>query len=347
MMRQLTTSALLGAAAFFATALLAAAPASAQSPGAFSRLGFGARGVGMGNAVSADSSASPWYNPALAPFASRQSLTASVGNLSLDRDLQFIQFATPLQRAGIAIGLTHAVVSGIDGRNNDGLHTEDYKTSEFAGFLAFGLQFSERVSGGIGLQLFRSDLIDGLGAVNTVGIDLGLTVRVRKDLRLGLVLDDLLARFSWDSSGLFSSGGKSTTDNFPRRIRLGASHLRMDGRLQLVAEYEARFSSAEVTRASVQLLGDTPIQSLRSEDLTLRSDLLRAGGQFALTDFLSVTAGVDRTVGGAGGAFRPAGGFTLVQSVGALLTNVGYTYAAEPYGLGSAHYISIRLYLEQ
>lgn len=332
---------------FGAICALQGSQAFAQSPAAFSRLGFGARGVSMGNALSADSSASPWYNPALAPFATRQSLTASVGNLSLDRDLQFVQLATPLQRAGIALGLSHAEVSGIDGRNNDGLHTRDYKTSEFAGFLAFGLQFSPRVTAGIGLQLFRSDLIDGLGAVNTVGIDLGVTVLARDDLRLALVLDDLLARFSWDSSSLFSSGGKTSTDNFPRRIRLGASHLRLDGRLQLTAEYEARFSSAEIITSSVDLLGDSPVQSSRTEDLTVRSDLLRVGGQYALTDFLSIAAGLDRTAGAAGGAFRPATGFTLEQSVGALLTHVGYTYAAEPYGMGSAHYISIRLYLEQ
>ncbi|NNE70915.1 MAG: hypothetical protein HKN29_11215 [Rhodothermales bacterium] len=330
-----------------ALAVVLAVDAAAQSPAAFSRLGFGAQGVAMGNAVSADSSASPWYNPALAPFATRQSLTASIGNLSLDRDLQFVQLATPLQRAGIAVGLTHAEVSGIDGRNNDGLHTQDYKTSEFAGFLAFGLRFSKRVTAGIGLQLFRSDLIDGLGAVNTVGIDLGVTALVRDDLRLALVLDDLLARFSWDSSSLFSSGGKTTTDNFPRRIRLGASHLQLDGRLQIVAEYEARFSSAEIARSAVELLGDSPVQTRRTEELTVRSDLFRVGGKYTLTDYLSLSAGLDRTAGAAGGGFRPATGFTLEQSIGALLTHVGYTWASEPYGMGNAHYISLRLYLEQ
>lgn len=320
--------------------------ASAQAPAAFSRLGFGARGVAMGNALAADSSASPYYNPALAPFAKKQSLTTSVGMLSLDRDLQFVQLATPLQRAGIAIGLTHATVSGIDGRNNDGFHTEDYKTSEFAGFLAFGLQFGSRVTGGIGLQIFNSDLLEGLGSVTSVGVDLGFTVRLMDDLRIAFVLDDLLARFTWDSSDLFSSGGKSTTDNFPRRVRLGASKLFYRDRLQVVAEYEARFSTVETVVTATRLLGDSPSQSVRSESLTLRSDMFRAGAAFAATDFLDLYAGLDRTVGGAGGAFRPAAGFSVAQPIGALATHFGYTYAAEPYGLGSAHYISIRLFLE-
>lgn len=321
--------------------------AGAQAPAAFSRLGFGARGVAMGNAAAADSAASPYYNPALAPFATRQSLTASVGMLSLDRDLQFIQLATPLQRAGLAVGLTHSVVSDIDGRNNDGFHTANYSVDEYAGFLAFGLAFTPRVTGGIGLQLFRSDLFDGLGPVKSIGVDLGVTVRAWKDIRLALVLDDLLARFTWDSSDLFSSGGKSTTDQFPRRIRLGASRTFLEGRLQVNAEYEGRFSTVEISSTQVGLLGDRPIQSRTTDTLTLRSDLFRVGAAYAPADFLDLYAGLDRTAGGAGGAFRPAAGFSLSQPVGALGTELGYTYAAEPFGLGSAHYLSIRLYLEQ
>jgi len=326
--------------------LLTTFEAYAQAPASFSRLGFGARGVALGNALVADSSASPYYNPALAPFATRQNLTASIGQLSLDRDLQFIEFRTPLQRAGIAIGLTHAVVSDIDGRNNAGFHTQNFSTSEFAGFLAFGLKFGSRVTGGIGLQFFRSDLFEGLAPVNSIGVDFGVTVRVWKDLRIGLVLDDLLARFSWDTSDLFSSGGKSSSDRFPVRVRLGASKLVYNDRVQLLAEYEARFSDVEIIGSTVDLLGDSPAQFLESSRLTVRSDLFRAGAQFSLADALDVYAGIDRTSGGAGAAFRPAAGFSVDQSLGNLGVNLGYTFAAEPHGLGSAHYILLRLFLE-
>jgi hypothetical protein len=326
--------------------LASLADAQAQAPAAFSRLGFGARGVALGNALAADSSASPFYNPALAPFATRQNLTASIGQLSLDRDLQFVEFRTPLQRAGIAIGLTHSVVSGIDGRDNNGFHTGDISTSEFAGFLAFGLKFGPRFTGGIGLQFFRSDLFDGLGAVNSIGVDLGMTARVWKDIRVGLVLDDLLARFSWDTSDLFSSGGKSSSDRFPVRVRLGASKLVYHNRVQLLAEYEARFSDVELISSTVDLIGDSPVQFAETERLTLRSDLFRAGVKYAVVEALDIYAGLDRTAGGAGGAFRPAAGFSVEQPVGALGLKLGYAFAREPHGLGSAHYISLRLYLE-
>ncbi len=65
---------------------LAATEAHAQAAGAFSRMGFGARGVAMSNALVADASgyASPYYNPALAPFIPRQSLDASAAFMTLD-----------------------------------------------------------------------------------------------------------------------------------------------------------------------------------------------------------------------------------------------------------------------
>jgi hypothetical protein len=130
----------------------------AQAVGSFTRIGFGARGIGVGNALAADRSGntSAFYNPALAPFARGQHLEVATAFMRFDRQLQHLQFGTPLERAGIAAGLVHAGVSSIDGRDSNGFHTDDLSTDEFAFFLGFGLRLSERVSAGINLQLFRS-----------------------------------------------------------------------------------------------------------------------------------------------------------------------------------------------
>ncbi len=47
----------------------------AVSPGAFSRLGFGARGIGLGNAVSSitEGELVSYYNPAITPFQENNS----------------------------------------------------------------------------------------------------------------------------------------------------------------------------------------------------------------------------------------------------------------------------------
>ncbi len=112
-------------------------------PGAFSRMGFGARGMGMGNAISAvkDGNLVSYYNPALAPFQEGNSFQTSYSFLSLDRTLNFINFtrkfemgrqvdadgnAKPKSTAGISVGLINAGVSKIDARDSEGNKTEVY-----------------------------------------------------------------------------------------------------------------------------------------------------------------------------------------------------------------------------
>ena len=63
-------------------------------PGAFSRMGFGARGMGMGNAMSAVITGDmvAYYNPALSVFQEKNSFQTSYSFLSLDRNLNFLSF---------------------------------------------------------------------------------------------------------------------------------------------------------------------------------------------------------------------------------------------------------------
>ena len=118
---------------------------AAQYAGSFSRVGFGARGISLGNGLAGDarSGTTPYYNPAFAPLGVGQNIVASVASLSFDRSLQFLQLSAPLQKkAGFALGLIHASVSNIDGRDKSGFHTANLSVDEYAGFLAFGLKFS-------------------------------------------------------------------------------------------------------------------------------------------------------------------------------------------------------------
>ncbi|MDR3668141.1 MAG: hypothetical protein P4L35_14965, partial [Ignavibacteriaceae bacterium] len=76
------------------TALMAQTQFSSMGdmPGAFSRFGFGARGMGMGNAMSAvtEGNLVSYYNPALSVYQERNSFQTSYSILSLDRSLNFL-----------------------------------------------------------------------------------------------------------------------------------------------------------------------------------------------------------------------------------------------------------------
>lgn len=331
--------------------LVIAAPhleARAQAAGSFARMGFGARGVAMSNALVADafSDGAPYYNPALAPFASGQSLEASAALLSLDRELQFLQFSTPLEpSAGIAGALIHAGVSNIDGRDNSGYHTRDYSTDEFAFLLAFGTHLSSRVTVGVGLQLFRADYLDELEPVNSIGIDLGMMYRATDDLRLGLAVDDLLARYSWDTSDLYGNAGSTTSDRFPVRVRVGAAYRLMGGRAQITAEYESRISSSEHRVRSVELVGDTPSEVVDEERLTMYAARFRAGAEYRPAEAFAIRGGVDRIGADALEGVAPSAGFMVEQPVGPLRMRGEYAFVLEPYSAGGMHLITLRIFL--
>jgi hypothetical protein len=327
--------------------IFAALPSHAQHAGAFARLGFGARGIAMGNAQAADvfGGTSPYYNPALAPLVEGQSISASVSALSFDRSLQFLQLGAPLQeRAGFTVGIVHASVSNIDGRDNSGFHTGSLSVDEYAGFLAFGLKFSDRVSGGINLQIFQSDLYDGLSAARTIGVDLGLAWRIREDLALALVADDLLARYTWDGGSIGGSGSE-VTDTFPRRLRLGAAHSRWDGRWVFSAELESRTTSATYVTYEPRILGDGAARVRNESTLTFQETRFRAGVESRVLDGFAVRAGLEQLGDEMLGTFRPSAGFSAEQPMGELRIRVDYAFGFEAQAGGRMHFVTLRVLL--
>lgn len=331
-----------------AVLLLGPCDVQAQGAGAFARLGFGARGIAMGNALVADASGytSPYYNPALAPFIVQQNLEASAALMTFDRQLQFLQLGTPLRpRAGIAAGLIHAGVSDIDGRDGSGYHTQNYSTSEFAFFLAFGLRMGERVTGGFGLQFFRADYFEGVKPVNSIGLDLGLTVKVTEALRLGFAADDLLARYSWDTSSLLGSEGRTTSDRFPARLRFGGTYQLLQSRLLLSAEYESRFTSSEVRTRDVRLVGNTPREVFESKRLLLHDNRFRVGAEYFPMEILAIRAGIDQLGAGDAGEARPSAGFMIEQPLGKILARAEYAFSLDSFALGTMHLVTLTVYL--
>ena len=328
-------------------ALFLAAPAQAQGPAAFARLGMGARAIAVGGQV-ADLSgdATPYLNPALAPYQDGQAVELSAGALTFDREWQAVQIGTPLRpRAGFAAGVVHGGVSNIDGRDASGQPTGTLQTDEYAFFVAFGIRLGQRVSGGVGLRLYQSDLFDGVTPPTALGLQLGLAARLTDKLSLGLVADDLFARYEWNAS---AAGGGSATDPFARRVTAGAAYslgARPSGRPRgvLSADVELATLAQETTRpAGTQIVGAGVSPDTRDIDATRASVRVRLGGELWLADVFGVRAGVDR-LGGSLDEARPAVGFALRQRFTDLDARVDYTAALEPYGTGILHMATVRL----
>jgi len=286
------------------------------APGSFVTIGYGARAIGMGNALTSlgGKRANSAYNPALAATAVERDVSLSAGILSLDRSLDWVSFTQPLKpTAGLTLGILHAGVSNIDGRDADGVHTEDYSTSENQFSFTFANRFSDRLALGLTLKLYYVKLFQDLSST-TAGFDLGATYAVNDDLTVGVAILDINSKYKWDSSKLYGSSGASTIDKLATRTRIGASYCLPNGIGRAAADVEYASTGRTV---------------------------LRVGSEISVADGISVRCGIDRVSLREKMLAIPSLGFGVEPSIASLLVAVDYAFVFEPYSSGNMHVITL------
>lgn len=306
----------------FALIVLGTALSDAQlagSPGAFARMGFGARGMGLGNAMTAVRTGenSGFYNPAAVAQLKNQHASIAYSSLSLDRSLNSVFFSMPIDtNAGIAFGILNSGVSDIDGRDNDGFKTETYSVSENQFFLSFALRI-RKMTIGLTTKMYYFSLFEKLSST-AVGFDAGIMLPLSQNLTLAAAVKDLNAHYRWETSDLYGQFGNSTINKFPTRQTIGLSYQLNEFGALLSAEYE---------------------HSNR------RTDIIRMGGEFTPIDMLTLRAGIDGWDLSASDQAHPSFGFTLRTDYTDWKPSLNYAYILEPYGLFTIHVISLSIIL--
>lgn len=273
--------------------LLFCTTALAQSyPGSFSRIGLNAKGMAMGNSISAmmEGNVYTYYNPALASFQSGGSVSGSVALMSLGRQLNVITYTQGLKpTAGLSIGLINANVSNIDGRDADGVHTTNLSTNEYLAFFSFSNEFFPGFSLGLNLKMYYYDLYSGLTS-SAYGFDLGGLYEVTGNLSVAAVVTDLGVQYHWDSSNLYGTDGSNFISPFPHIFKVGASYNIPMINSCLTAEYDVAPGSLKGFRAGVEY---APLQILAlragistSNQLNLGTVVTPSFGFGAKIDFL-------------------------------------------------------------
>ena len=297
-------------------------PAYAQlggTAGAFSRMGFGARGIGMGNAMTAVTTGDifGYYNPALISWTEYRSVSASFGILSLDRHLNFLGYSQQLRpNAGISAGIINAGVSNIDGRDADGEQTGPMKTSENEVFFSFSNKFKAGFSLGITIKLLYYHLYTDV-STTTVGLDAGFLMPVSNAVTIGATVRDMNSKYRWDTSPVYGQQGTTSTEEFPELYTIGASWKLPDSLGLVSADFEA------------------------SNKKTLTA---RLGVEVPLIPELTVRAGVDRIdLKEKGNGIEPAFGFTARRVLGDWTPAVNYAFVLEPFSPTAMHIVSLSM----
>lgn len=289
--------------------------------GAFSRMGFGARGMGMGNAQTAVITGDlvGYYNPATLSLAETRTVSASFGILALDRRLNFLHYTQPLHpTAGLSFGIINAGVTDIDGRNSDGNPTGALLTSENQVFLGFANRFRGGFSLGINVKVYYHRLYTDVSTIG-VGLDFGALVPITDAITVGATVRDVNSAYKWDTSELYGQSGNTTRDRFPLLYTLGGAYLLPDSLGLLAADLEASNQSTMT---------------------------LRLGVEIPLIPELSVRAGVDRIdLKEKGNGIRPTFGFSLRKSFDTWVPSLQYAYVHEPFVSPGMHVISLSVVL--
>jgi len=300
-------------------AAFTAMPVNAQlagTPGAFARLGFGARGMGMGNALTAviDGDVTSFYNPAVTPFLTDRVAAVSYGLLSLDRSLNTLSYSQAIKpTAGFSFGIINAGVSKIDGRDGDGVQTGDLFTSENQFSFSFANRMSKIISLGIAFKIYYYRLYENVSTTD-LGIDAGGIARLTNNLTLGIAVQDIGSKYKWDTSNLYGDQGFSTIDRFPLLRKVGLSYAFND---------------------------NAGIVSLDLENSNQSTNIIRMGGEIYLSEFFTVRAGLDHWDLQDAAQAAPTFGFTVRTSSAEASPIINYAYDIEPYGLFGMHIISL------
>ncbi|HOJ17302.1 MAG TPA: hypothetical protein PLT92_01920 [Ignavibacteriaceae bacterium] len=300
--------------------------------GAFSRMGFGARGIAMGNSVSAVKQGNlvSYYNPALSVFQEDNSFNATYSFLSLDRSLNFINFTRrfdfysvkdsanenqkPRSTAGLSLGLINAGVSDIDARDNQGFKRDPLSTSENQFFIGVAIKFSEKIAAGLNAKFYYYKLYEDV-TTTSFGIDLGMVYTLNKNLSFSFVMTDLNSKYKFNSSSVYSTEGIETENKFPLTKRVGASYI---------------FDNIPLILASEFVFDN------------YGSKIIRFGGEYEIYDVLKLRAGLDNLhLNNFDQPVRPSFGFSFMKVFKPLKISFDYAFALEPYTAMDRHIIGL------
>jgi len=304
--------------------------------GAFTRLGFGARGQGMGNAMSAVNTGliSVHYNPALSPFQEGHVLYGNYSILSLDRKLNQISYTQQIKLykkgvnkfkdgedllsvAGVSAGWTNAGDADIQGYDSDGFKTDHLSVFENQFYVNFGNRFTSNFAAGFNVKFYYSGLYDGVTS-SGFGVDLGILYSITDNVNIALVAQEILTKYKWDTGDLYGpERGNATENSFARIIRAGASYLLPDG-FGIVA-------------------GD--VEMFDGEVF-----LARFGAEIQPVEQLSLRAGVERIdLSDENIDPRPTFGLSFHQPLSGFLPIVNYAFILEPVAPSPTHVLSFAL----
>ncbi|MBV6478460.1 MAG: hypothetical protein HGGPFJEG_01215 [Ignavibacteria bacterium] len=298
--------------------------------GAFSRMGFSARGLAMSNSGVSDifGDISGIYNPALSTFQEDGKVDLGYTFLNLDRRLNFLgftkKFKLPKQEkggAGITLAWINAGVSDIDGRDNDTRQIGMFSTFENEFYFGTGFKLSDMISIGVGFKLYYAKLFEEV-TTTSFALDFGGIYKANENLAIGITLKDIGAKYEWQTSQLYGSNGNTTEDKFPVLLDIGAA-------------YNLKKHNMIVSLALQQYFTKTESDFENSTGENSNNTIVKFGVEKLIIGQFKLRAGIDRMDLSSDdffGNIKPSAGFGISKNFSKSINlGVDYSFQLEPY----------------
>jgi long-subunit fatty acid transport protein len=281
--------------------------------GAFSRMGFDAKGLSMGNSIVAytKNNISPYYNPASLTYQEKKSFSATYTFLNLDRTLNSIAIILPVEleqqdgkvNAAIFGGLINAGVDEIDARNYDGVSTGNLSVFENQFFVGAAFKITNRISVGGNFKFNYSKLYEDVTS-GGFGFDIGLLFKLNEKLSIAACLKDINTSYSWNTTNLYGQSGSTTTDKFPLLKIIGAGYQ----------------------------INDEFYVGAAFENSNQGTNIFRLGGEYVFNDIFALRLGIDRLdISNSKNGIKPTFGFSLSHEFSSLRPILNYVFSIEPF----------------
>lgn len=204
----------------------------AGQPGAFLRLGVGARALGLGRAFSAisnDASAAYW-NPAGLGVLRSKELMGMYSMLSMERQHNYVAMALPTRSFGtFGVSWINLNVGDIEGRDWMGRLTDSFSNSQNAYFVSWGIPIYESIHIGCTAKYITHTLENFQSS--GYGIDTGLLIKITEYFSLGAMVRDISSKVSWNTNGKIE-------EKFPITVRVGTAFIPMDLPITIGLDFE-------------------------------------------------------------------------------------------------------------
>lgn len=304
------------------------------SAGSFLKLGFGAQGMSMGNAVSSvpEIGNLSFYNPALNAFIVQRDFDLGTSVLSFDRSLHTTsgRFRLP-PSAGLSFSIMNAGVSNIDGRSLSGYPTETFNANDYLIQTSFGVRATDRFSFGVSVKFIISNYHPDLSNSVGFGMDAGVLFKASPETFLSLVARDFLLTHNWGTNKLYGGKEQLETNNyFPTTLLFGASQRFLEHKLIISGELLARFQSSEFYSTSISTDFFPPSNSINRKKVSTTNLAVQFGVLYQIHERIRLQAGYSQRDIEFSGNDSFSGGFSLFLPYDKFAPIVNYSITTEP-----------------